>query len=308
MGHPARVQNTVIAEVCSLRIPRRIILSRKGFDTSYGGCASPIFQDGHMVSFPIPERNKDTKVRTTYGDLHPALGRSIPEMISSLHPKDSEWSNKKVHLDPDIRPELRQSNNKVRRGFFGQANGSQTTLAKGQVHNLENDALFLFYGYFRKVEGSGSKLRYVRFENDNQHVIWGWLQVGSSHTISSRQGCEQLSGLDHHPHIQDYDRKNNSLYIGREYLSFDETKAGFGVFDRYHPDLRLTSPVGPMSSWKVPNFLVEAATGGVEKQWNKPQKDPGSFSYRGPGQEFIFDTSNHEDETKEWLAKLFSHS
>jgi len=32
----------------------KIILSRKGFDSSVGGCASPILPDGKMLSLPIP--------------------------------------------------------------------------------------------------------------------------------------------------------------------------------------------------------------------------------------------------------------
>jgi len=32
----------------------KIILSRKGFDSSSGGIASPIFQDGTFCSLPIP--------------------------------------------------------------------------------------------------------------------------------------------------------------------------------------------------------------------------------------------------------------
>ena len=33
---------------------KRIILSRKGFDSSSGGVASPIFSDGKLCSLPIP--------------------------------------------------------------------------------------------------------------------------------------------------------------------------------------------------------------------------------------------------------------
>ena len=33
---------------------KRIILSRKGFDSSSGGVASPIFSDGRICSLPIP--------------------------------------------------------------------------------------------------------------------------------------------------------------------------------------------------------------------------------------------------------------
>ncbi len=34
--------------------PKKLILSRKGFDSASGGCPSPIFPDGTMFSLPIP--------------------------------------------------------------------------------------------------------------------------------------------------------------------------------------------------------------------------------------------------------------
>lgn len=33
----------------------KIILSRKGFDSSVGGVASPLFPDGTLLSLPIPD-------------------------------------------------------------------------------------------------------------------------------------------------------------------------------------------------------------------------------------------------------------
>ncbi len=35
----------------------KLILSRKGFDSKFGGCASPIFGDGTFMSLPIPEKS-----------------------------------------------------------------------------------------------------------------------------------------------------------------------------------------------------------------------------------------------------------
>ena len=42
----------------------KIILSRKGFDTTSGGCPSPILPDGTLLSLPIPDE-EDIK----YSDL-----------------------------------------------------------------------------------------------------------------------------------------------------------------------------------------------------------------------------------------------
>ena len=44
----------------------KIILSRKGFDSSWGGCPSPVLPDGTMLSMPIPT-NEDNRLR--YEDI-----------------------------------------------------------------------------------------------------------------------------------------------------------------------------------------------------------------------------------------------
>lgn len=35
----------------------KLVLSRKGFDSSYGGMPSPILLDGQLVPLPIPDRD-----------------------------------------------------------------------------------------------------------------------------------------------------------------------------------------------------------------------------------------------------------
>jgi hypothetical protein len=52
----------------------KIILSRKGFDSAYGGYPSPILPSGEMVSLPIPSddaiRYSDLKIgESTYFSL-----------------------------------------------------------------------------------------------------------------------------------------------------------------------------------------------------------------------------------------------
>lgn len=43
----------------------KVILSRKGFDSQYGGMPSPILPDGTLLSLPIPSKEDTTK----YTDL-----------------------------------------------------------------------------------------------------------------------------------------------------------------------------------------------------------------------------------------------
>jgi len=59
----------------------KLILSRKGFDSTYGGYPSPILPDGTLLSLPIPNRrfirldkqplyfNGDSSFPTKYKDL-----------------------------------------------------------------------------------------------------------------------------------------------------------------------------------------------------------------------------------------------
>jgi hypothetical protein len=73
----------------------RIVLSRKGVDSSAGGLASPIL-DGSLVSLPIPGRRSEI----TYADL--TFGKvSLGKLIRDLSDGNVS-SHQRVHLDPDI--------------------------------------------------------------------------------------------------------------------------------------------------------------------------------------------------------------
>ena len=37
---------------------KNLVISRKGFDSTAGGCASPIFANGDIFSVPIPQKKK----------------------------------------------------------------------------------------------------------------------------------------------------------------------------------------------------------------------------------------------------------
>lgn len=81
-----------------------VILSRKGFDSAYGGYPSPILPNGQMISLPIPSedsvRYSDLEVSEglIYYELMEQLNRKI-KMNDSRHEIDKETS---CHLDPDM--------------------------------------------------------------------------------------------------------------------------------------------------------------------------------------------------------------
>ena len=100
---------------------RRIILSRKGFDSAAGRGASPLLDDGRLVSIPVPEsRARRPTANTRYADLR--LGQfSYLDLLRSLYPRRTFTDDALAHLDPDLLPGLRDGRPRdAFRGLFGQ--------------------------------------------------------------------------------------------------------------------------------------------------------------------------------------------
>ena len=97
---------------------QRLILSRKGFDSSAGGVPSPIFPDGRIISLPIPDRRTNLR----YKDIDVwsyNLGTIVDDLTRGKVRPD--WN---LHLDPDLNP-----NHLIRhedwRPTFGQVGAAQ---------------------------------------------------------------------------------------------------------------------------------------------------------------------------------------
>jgi len=71
----------------------RVVLSRKGFDTTAGGCPSPIVA-GRPLSLPIPTR---MPTRFRYCDLAAGVGEVVEQLTRGRHARQSF-----CHLDPDL--------------------------------------------------------------------------------------------------------------------------------------------------------------------------------------------------------------
>lgn len=61
----------------------KVVLSRKGFDSQYGGMPSPILPDETLLSLPIPSKSDDTKFtdlvwngKSYYNIIHELKGNS----------------------------------------------------------------------------------------------------------------------------------------------------------------------------------------------------------------------------------------
>ena len=194
----------MVEDGLELETGMRLILSRKGFDSSAGGVASPIFEDGSMLSLPIPERGSGT----SYGELA-WNGRSVGDVVEALT-RGKRPASHHVHLDPDLIAEMRPR----RRGWrasFGQCSAAQTVLLRSGVGPGD---LFLFFGWFRRVREERGGLVYQRGAPD-LHVLFGWLQVGE---VLAPAAGKVPAWAEDHPHVVGAQRTNNALYVASEQL------------------------------------------------------------------------------------------
>lgn len=275
----------------------RLILSRKGFDSTAGGVASPIFEDGSMLSLPIPERGSGL----TYGDL-PWRESSVGDLVEQLT-KGKVPATFDVHHDPDL-----VRNARTRRPGWkpslGQCAAAQGALAR---HGVGAGDLFLFFGWFRRVKKVRGGLQYERGA-PNLHVLFGWLQVGQVLSIPPQAPPAWAA---EHPHVLNVDRRRNTIYVAREHLSLsgDELDLpGAGVFESYDDRLRLTAHGATRSVWQVPTWLVphtgRRALGYHEdsKRWIR-EGERLFLKTVARGQEFVLDL-DHYPEAVGWVRGL----
>ncbi len=227
----------------------KVILSRKGFDSGYGGYPSVILPDGELVTFPIPSLDD----KRCYSNLKTSSGKRLIDIMYQLN--DHVWLNKlkrelddniTCHLDPDI------TFNSVERdndwlGSFGQVDSAQGHLEKEKIK--EGD-LFLFFGWFREVEIVNNKNKFKN--NEDKHIIFGYLEIGK---IIHPKKDEIPNWLKLHPHA-DYKKynDNNCIYIAREKCSFNEGIKGYGMFS-YNEKLNLTKKGMTRTKWDLPDFF-----------------------------------------------------
>lgn len=262
----------------------QVILSRKGFDGTYGRCASPILSDGTMVSMPIPSKHDNY----TYNELKFPGGGSYYDAWNALKP--SGYKEYNCHLDPDIRRGIRKEC-KGWKPTFGQCDAAQGHLTN---HGVEVGDLFLFFGWFRKTESLDGKLRYVK-EAPGIHAIYGYLQIGEILTGDAVRKCPW------HPHYQ-YINTNNTIYVASDSLMIDGKDTGLpgaGTL-RFSDDLDLTAPGQSHSRWKLIDVFKDKSIILSYHDKDKCIKD-GYFQSAARGQEFVFDENAI---VTEWAKKL----
>lgn len=221
----------------------RLILSRKGFDSSpaSGGCASPILEDDRMISLPIPY--PDGRIR--FGALH-TRALDVGQIVSDLT-RGRVRRTRAAHLDPDLEPSARPRATGWRPAF-GQDGIAQRHLDRRGVGPGD---LFLFFGWFRRVERVRGRYRYVAGQ-PHLHVLFGWLRVGEV----LRVGQDPIPGwLRDHPHAGRRTTPHNTIYVA------DRSDSG-GVFPTFDSARCLTEAGSQRRSvWRLPaDFLPGSRT------------------------------------------------
>lgn len=275
----------------------KLIFSRKGFDSQYGGVPSPILPDGTIVPFPIPSK----------------YGRPLYDIQSSTGPLGTLVSDLTggrmgpditVHLDPDLQ-RLSVPRLAGWRPSLGQVSAAQGHLARQGVGQGD---VFLFFGWFRQAEYVGQKWRYVQGAPDI-HSLFGWLQIAEVIDPCTPDCAKRNPWLRDHPHVAFADTigSKNTIYIGAKSL-FGGPCPGAGVFARWTERLQLTAPGHSRSLWRVPDWMDPSASGFElsfhtdKSRWSR-QKGALHLQTVGKGQEFVMDTGASLA-AQDWLMSL----
>jgi hypothetical protein len=281
----------------------KIIFSRKGFDSASGGCASPVFPDGSLLSLPIPDATSGIRYGEIAGNHWLSVGDAVLQLagIPSSH---------YAHLDPDLSPHSVPRRKKWR-PIFGQVGAAESHLRNQGVGPGD---IFLFFGLFRPVARTAPGWQYVR-NSRSLHAIFGWLQIAERISVSSWPATE--SWALYHPHFHRAADPTNVVYVATEHLTLPSDEcirmSGAGVFSRLTPAGCLTAPESDRPSrWLLPKWLhpegrcSSLTYHGDPSRWSKVDNGVLLDSV-GRGQEFVLD-AGHYPESIPWLVELLTET
>ncbi|MDJ0840020.1 MAG: hypothetical protein QNK37_26145 [Acidobacteriota bacterium] len=282
---------------------RKLILSRKGFDSSSGGTANPILPDGRLVPLPIPDAQAPVcydRIQSPAGSLGPLVERLTRGKVGPLDG---------AHLDPDLdASSLPRS--RGWRPLFGQAGAAQGHLNSQGVGPGD---LFLFFGWFRQLEETEDGYRFSRDAAD-RHVIYGWFQIEEVCDLARSfpgKNCWQRA----HPHCHGERGANNTLYIAARRLTLpglEHTLPGAGLFSHCRDDLVLTLPGGNRAIWRLPEWFHPDGRDSTLsyharlERWSR-DNDCVRLDSAKRGQEFVLDV-DHYPEAIDWAARLIGRN
>lgn len=258
----------------------KVILSRKGFDSSSGRNASPVYVN-KFFPFQIPRAGSDV----FYKDLQFHDGRSYLDVMKDL--RITHYSE--CHLDPDLYKPIMKHRSLNWRPIFGQTGIPEATLRNEEVSKGD---LFLFYGWYKHLYEENGRFYYER--NDRGfHAIFGYLEVEEVFRLDKENVTIPLFATEH-DHVryrQDFPEVS-SLYVGRDRFLHDKNKPGAGLF-YFDEELKLTRPNESISRWRLPRCFRKAQDCFKHKITEVPTENRKefhiNFSGRGSQETFISD-------------------
>jgi hypothetical protein len=262
----------------------KIILSRKGFDSSAGKQASPIMPDGTLLSLPIPDEEDSNMFSSLQWN-----GKSYYDIISSLNPRTECNACSKCHLDPDLRigSKKRQPNWQP---AFGQMNAALSHLRNQKVSVGD---IFLFFGWFRETVIIDGHLQYKK-DGMDAHIIYGYLQIGE--IINRKEDVPVF--IKDHPHFMYNDAwasNQNAIFLPTNKLSIQPSLNGCDVLD-YRRDRVLTKDGMSRRYWDLPVIFKDVTISYNTKSWLND-----CFKSAGRGQEFVMDAT---PQIIEWVKRI----
>lgn len=282
----------------------KIIFSRKGFDSQYGGVPSPILPDGSVLSLPIP--SKHGRPLGDLGSLQGPLHRIVADLTGG-----KITASTRVHLDPDLQAGC--VNRLPRwRPCFGQVSTAQQHLANQGVGVGD---VFLFFGWYREAELHRGRWRYGPGAPD-VHSLFGWLQVGDVVKVDENPVDLRATSpwLRDHPHVEHAGAvgTKNTLYLSADKLALAKPNsvAGAGVFRRWTEALQLTAPGANRSVWRLPCWFMPGGGlppmtyHGASHRWSIAD-GYAQLKSVGKGQEFVQDLGTSA-EARGWLGSLIA--
>lgn len=267
----------------------KVVLSRKGFDSSIGGHASPILPDGKMVSLPIPSSHDTLR----YEDVLTRAGMTCTQLLRELH-SNADLTGKGAHLDPDLSASSLSHRPRGWRPSLGQNNQAASHLQDQEVGLGD---LFLFYGWFKRTIRSGDRLR---FEADSSsHTIFGYLEISEVYRTLNNMALPSWMSSHLHCALHRVNNRHNMIYVATDRLSWNRSLPGAGLFD-YSQRQVLTAPGRSRSKWS----LDPAVFGDANISYHSANAwRAGYFQSYSRGQEYVIqDTANVE----RWAQDLVS--
>ena len=124
-------------------------------------------------------------------------------------------------------------------------------------------------------------------------MIFGYLQIGD--IIRG----EQRKKYFWHPHSNDYENPNNTIYVAAKKLVIDGTDTGlngYGTFN-YSDEIVLTKDLYSCTKWNLPAFFKDVTISFHNADCFKPDY----FQSRSRGQEFVISESQN---VTDWAKKI----